>query len=110
MLVALVRSSADKRIGVALPLNTAAPLGVAQIEAVLDGKLMLKESPHTVMNRGRYEAEDIRYAMQAISGKPISNGSTGGPCACSASGACSLYPVARESQKFPPKNAAWVAL
>src|SRR3984893_9576894 len=42
--------------------------------------------------------------MQAVSGKPISPVSTGGCCACSASGLCSLYPVARESQKFPPKN------
>src|SRR5260370_5897434 len=42
--------------------------------------------------------------MQAVSGKPISWVSTGGPCACSASGFLNRYPVARESKKFPPKN------
>ena len=31
--------------------------------------------------------------MQAVSGFPISSGSTGGCCACSASALCSLYPV-----------------
>src|ERR1700756_3529859 len=42
--------------------------------------------------------------MQAVSGLAISSGSTGGNCACSASGFLSKYPVARESQKFPPKK------
>src|SRR5271166_1066331 len=110
MLVALVRSVALSAIGVALPPNLAAPFGVAQIWAVLAGKRMSKSTPHTSSNSCRYGAESSRNAMQAVSGKPISIGSTGGPCACSASGACSLYPVARPSQKFPPKNAPAVVL
>ena len=68
------------------------------------GNLMSNELPHTASNSGLYSAVDSRNAMQAVSGKPISRVSTGGCCACSASALCSLYPVARESQKFPPKN------
>src|ERR1700731_1208193 len=48
--------------------------------------------------------------MQAVSGKPISPVSTGGCCACSESALCSLNPVARASQKFPPMNAPSVVL
>src|SRR5882757_11360873 len=48
--------------------------------------------------------------MQAISGLPISWVSTGGPWAWWASGFCNRYPVARESQKFPPKNRPCVSL
>src|SRR5258708_33466709 len=44
------------------------------------------------------------------SGRAISRGSTGGCCDCSASGFCTKYPVARESQKFPPKNRFCVVL
>src|ERR1700758_783545 len=72
---------------------------------------MLSESlPHSNSKRGLYTACESRNATQAVSGKPISWVSTGGPCACSASGFRSLYPVARESQKFPPKNrpCAWL--
>src|ERR1700759_4858986 len=110
MLLALVRSSADNWIGVALVPNVAAPPGVAQIVAVSEGQGMSNESPHTVSNSGRYSAVESRKATQAVSGKPISCVSTGGCCACSASGLCSLYPVERPSQKFPPKKAAWVVL
>src|SRR6266404_6156178 len=102
MLVALVRSTGLSAIGVvSLP---KAPLGVAQICVVLDGKLMSKSTPQTSSKSGRYDAVLSRNAMQAVSGKPCSKGSTGGPCACSASGVCSFIPVARPSQKFPPKN------
>src|SRR6266481_694292 len=48
--------------------------------------------------------------MQAVSGNACSCVSTGGCCACSASAFCNKYPVARESQKFPPKNRPTVAL
>ena len=48
--------------------------------------------------------------MQAVSGLPISWVSTGGCCACSASAFLSRYPVARESQKLPPKKAFCTAL
>src|SRR5258708_10277686 len=61
-------------------------------------------SPQTSSNKGRYSARESRYAMQAVSGKPCSLGSTGGNCACSASGLLNLYPVERESQKFPPRK------
>src|SRR5260370_10289214 len=48
--------------------------------------------------------------MHAVSGRAWSWVSTGGCCACSASGFCNKYPVARESQKFPPKNRPAIAL
>src|SRR5258705_13600828 len=48
--------------------------------------------------------------MHAESGNPCSWVSTGGPCACCASGLCSRNPVARPSQKFPPKNNCWTSL
>src|SRR5260370_40339607 len=89
----------------------AAPPGVAQIDAVLGGKVIANEpAPHTSSNRGLYAAVESRNVMQAVSGKPISRGSTGGCCAWSATGFLSKYPVARESQKFPPKKAPCVAL
>src|SRR5258708_1712035 len=44
------------------------------------------------------------------SGRAISRGSTGGCCDCSASGFATKNPVARESQKFPPKNRFCVGL
>src|SRR5260370_5770171 len=92
-------------MGVVPPPNTAAPPGVSQISAVSGGKSILNEPlPHTASKRGLYTACESRKATQAVSGRPISCVSTGGPCACSASGILSLYPVARESQKFPPKN------
>src|SRR6516165_3181595 len=108
MLVALVGAVALSAIGVALPPNLLSPLGMAQISAVLAGKRMSKSAPHTSSKSCRYGAESSRNAMQAVSAKPISSGSTGGPCACSASGACSFIPVARPSQKFPPKNSCCV--
>src|ERR1700745_3141223 len=108
MLLALVRSSGLSASGVALLPN--APLGVAQTCATLPGQAMSKSAPQTSSNSGRYGAWDILYAMQAMSGLPISPGSTGGPCACSASGLCSNIPVARPSQKFPPKNSCCVVL
>src|SRR5438874_1226326 len=102
MSFALVRSSADNAIGVALVPNIDAPPGVAQIDSVSDGHAMLEgSSPQTALNSGRYSAWEIRYAIQAVSDKPISCVSTGGCCACSASALCSLYPVERASQKFP---------
>src|ERR1700730_3986498 len=89
-----------------LPLNTAAPSGVLQIASVSAGHLISSEpSPQTTSKRGLYSARESRYAMQAGSGKPCSSGSTGGCCACSAFGLLNLYPVERESQKFPPKKA-----
>src|ERR1700730_603251 len=106
----MVRSSGLSRIGVTLPLNLAAPPGVAQIVSVLAGHAISNEAPHTSSKTARYDALDSRHAMQAVSGKPISWVSTGGPCACSASALCSLYPVARPSQKFPPKNVPCVWL
>src|SRR6516162_952588 len=45
MLVALVRSVGLSAIGVALPWNLLAPLGMAQISAVLAGKRMSKSTP-----------------------------------------------------------------
>src|ERR1700738_950127 len=102
MLVALVRSTVLSVTGVVVVGH--APWGVEQICWVLEGQLMSKSAPQTSSNSGRYDASDNRHAMQAVSGKFISPGSTGGPCACSASGACSFIPVARPSQKFPPKN------
>src|SRR3984893_5397955 len=108
MLVALVRSTGLSASGVALLPN--APEGVAQTSATLDGHVMSKSAPQTSSNTGRYGAWDILYAMQAMSGSPISSGQTGGPCACSASGVCSFNPVARPSQKFPPKNSCCVVL
>src|SRR5882762_7010706 len=61
--------------------------------------------PHTCSKRGLYTARESLNAMQAVSGLPISWVSTGGCCACSASAFLSRYPVARESQKLPPKKA-----
>src|ERR1700722_2408889 len=110
MLFALARSAGLKWIGVALPCNTAAPVGVSQIFSELPGHLMSNESPHTLSKSGRYTAWVSRNAMQAVSEKPISPGQTGGPCACSESARCNLYPVARASQKFPPKKAFCVVL
>src|ERR1700737_330061 len=108
MLVALVRSCGLSVTGVVVVGN--APWGVEQICSVLEGQLMSKSAPHTNSKSGRYDASDNRHAMQAVSGKFISPGSTGGPCACSASGVCSFIPVARPSQKFPPKNSCCVVL
>ena len=65
---------------------------------------MNESAPRTSSNSGRYTARDSLKALQAVSGLPISSGSTGGCSACSASGLYSRYPVARSSQKFPPKN------
>src|SRR6266851_8288371 len=105
MLFALVRSSGLSRMGAVFVPSTLAPPGVAQIRSASCGNLILKEpAPHTSSNRGLYTACESRNATQAVSGKPISRVSTGGLCACSASGILSLYPVARESKKFPPKN------
>src|SRR5216683_2101169 len=83
-----------------LPLSTAAPSGVLQIASVSAGHMSNDPSPQTSSNKGPYSAWESRYAMQAVSGKP-----TGGYCACSASGLLNLYPVERESQKFPPRKA-----
>src|ERR1700755_1926122 len=65
---------------------------------------MSKSEPQTCSKSDLYCACDIRHAMQAVSGKPISWVSTGGCCACSASGLCNLYPVARASQNSAPTN------
>ena len=89
------------------PSNTAAPSGVAQISSVPLGNLISRESPHTSSKRVLYAADCSRNAMQAVSGKPISPGSTGGCCACSASGLCSKYPVARASQKKASFTLLW---
>src|SRR6266851_9940370 len=108
---ARVRSSGLSGIGVVLPPNTAAPPGVSQIRSVSDGNLISNEPlPHTSSKRDLYSACESLDATHAVSGKPISCVSTGGCCACSASALCSLYPVERASQKFPPKNAACVVL
>src|SRR5713101_3046056 len=110
-LFARTRSCGFSLTGAVSVPNTAAPPGVAQISSVLGGNFMLSESlPHTCSKRGRYSARDNRNAMHAVSGNPISCVSTGGCCACSASGFCSKYPVERESQKFPPKNRPCVSL
>src|SRR5260370_42557005 len=75
------------------------------MRSVSCGNLISNEPlPHTSSKRGLYKACESRNATQAVSGKPISRVSTGGLWACSASGILSLYPVARESKKFPPKN------
>src|SRR5258708_4584888 len=98
-------------MGVALPPKIEAPPGVEQICPVSGGKLILSEpAPQTVSNRGLYTACESRKAMQAVSASACSCVSTGGCCACSASGLPSRYPVARESQKFPPKKRPWVSL
>src|ERR1700733_11327073 len=98
-----MRSPGLSATGVGFPLNTEAPFGVAQICAVFAGQVMSNEpAPHTCSKRGLYGASESLYVTQAVSGLPISPGSTGGPCDCSASGLLSKYPVARESQKFPP--------
>src|SRR6266850_162357 len=98
-------------MGVALPPKIEAPPGVEQICSVLAGKLISNEpTPQTVSKRGLYAAVESRKAMQAVSGNACSCVSTGGCCACSASGLPSKYPVARESQKFPPKKRPWVSL
>src|SRR6266436_3559510 len=82
------------------------PPVVSQISSVSPGNLMFNEPfPHTSSKRGRYTACESLNAMQAVSGLPISWVSTGGCCACSASAFLSRYPVARESQKLPPKKA-----
>src|ERR1700694_473554 len=108
---ARVRSSGLIGIGVVLPPNTAAPPGVSQMRSVSGGNLISNEPlPHTCSKSGLYSACDSRNAMHAVSGKPISWVSTGGCCACSASGFCIKYPGARESQKFPPKNRPCLSL
>src|SRR5712691_10198033 len=90
--------------------NTLAPPGVSQMSSVLGGNLMSKEpTPQTVSKRGLYAAVVSRNAMQAVSGNACSCVSTGGCCACTASGLPSKYPVARESQKFPPKKSPCVS-
>src|SRR4030088_355625 len=107
---AVVRSSGRSGIGVAV-WNGGVPPGVAQILSVSRGHLISNEpTPHTPSKSGRYTAWDRRNAVHAVSGKPISWVSTGGCCACSASGFCNKNPVARESQKFPPKKSCWVSL
>src|ERR1700745_1456251 len=98
----MVRSSALSGTCVALPPT----FGRAQIFAVLEGQLIWNETaPHICSKSGRYGASESLYTMQAVSELPISRGSTGGNCDCSASVLLSKYPVARESQKFPPKKA-----
>src|ERR1700740_3234183 len=89
-----------------------APPGVAQTVATLEGHLILLNDPLPQISskRDAYGAKESLYTMQASSGFPISTGLRGGPCACSESGDLSKYPVARESQKFPPKKRPWVAL
>ena len=100
-----MRSSGFSLIGVVSVPNTAAPPGVEQISSVLGGNLISNEPwPHTNSKSGLYSAWEIRNAMQAVSGRACSWVSTGGCCACSASGLCSRNPVERASQKFPPKN------
>src|SRR6266404_2492721 len=102
---ALVRSSGLRRTGWTFVPNLAAPPGVQQISSVSGGKRMSNEPlPQISSKNGRYTAWESRNAMQAVSGRPISRGSTGGCWACSESALCSKYPVARASQKFPPKN------
>src|SRR5882757_9744567 len=99
----MVRSPGVSATGVALPPSDVAQLGVAQISAIFPGQAMLNEpAPHINSKRGLYGASESLYVMQAVSGLPISAGSTGGNCDCSPSALLSLYPVARESQKFPP--------
>src|SRR6266849_9618104 len=104
------RSSGDSLIGMVFVPNTLAPPGVSQISSVLGGNLMFNSSPQNSSKKDLYTAVSSRNAMQAVSGNACSCVSTGGCCACSASGLPSTYPVARESQKFPPKKAAWVLL
>src|SRR3982074_542485 len=107
---AVVRSSARSGIGVAV-WNGGVPPGVAQVPSVPRGHLISNDpAPQPPSKSGRYTAWDRRNAMHAVSGKPISWVSTGGCCACSASGLCSKKPVERASQKFPPKNRPCVAL
>src|ERR1700676_5450831 len=90
--------------------NMAAPSGGVQIGATLAGQAMSREpAPHISSKRDLYGARESLYAMQAVSGLAISLGSTGGNCDCSPSGVLVKYPVARESQKFPPKKRPWVA-
>src|ERR1700740_3646650 len=101
MSFALVRSFGLSAIGVAVG---KLPPGVEQVCSVLPGQLMSKSAPQTCSNSDLYCAWDMRHAMHAVSGKPISPVSTGGPCACSASAFLSKYPVDRESKKFPPKK------
>src|SRR6202165_56067 len=108
---ARVRSSGLIGIGVVLPPNTAAPPGVSQMRSVSGGNLISNEPlPHTCSKSGLYSAFASRNATHAVSGKPISWVSTGGCCACWASGFLNKYPVERESQKFPPKKSpcAWL--
>src|SRR6266851_4654271 len=107
MLFALARSPGLSAIGVVLSPNTFAPPGDAQILRVPGDHWMSNDpGPHTCSKSGRYAASDSRNAMHAVSGNPISITSTGGNCACSASGLCNRYPVERPSQKLPPKNEA----
>src|SRR5919197_3121415 len=102
--LARVRSAGLSGMGVAVA-NGGVPPGVEQIFSVSLGNLISNEpAPHTCSKSGRYTAWDSRNAMHAVSGKPISWVSTGGCWACSASGLCSKYPVARPSQKLPPMN------
>src|SRR6266851_5710580 len=105
MLFALARSPGLSAIGVVLSPNTLAPPGDAQILSVSGGHWISNDPrPHTCSKSGRYADSDSRNAMHAVSGNPSSSRSTGGDCACSASGLCSRYPVDRASQKLPPKN------
>src|SRR2546422_785108 len=67
-----MRSTALNCTGVALPPNTAAPPGVAQMSAVLAGKLISNEPlPHTNSKSGRYTALESLKVMQAVSGCPF---------------------------------------
>ena len=102
-LVARVRSLGLSLSGVGFPLSTAAPFGMLHIFATLEGQLISSEpTPKTCSKKNLYLLRESFHTTQAGSGLAISSGSDGGSCACSAAEFCSLYPVARPSQKLPP--------
>ena len=65
---------------------------------------MSKSTPQTSSNSGRYTAWDNRNPMQAVSGEPFPAGRPEDPAPVRRRELCSFIPVARPSQKFPPKN------
>src|SRR5580692_109352 len=102
-LLARVRSLGLSLSGVGFPFSTAAPFGMLHIFATLEGQFISSEpTPKTCSKKNLYWLRESFHTTQAGSGLAISSGSDGGSWACSAAEFCSLYPVARPSQKLPP--------
>jgi len=103
----LARNNAQVKRFMTVPgvgLNTALCL-LATVDDPTRFKRSINVGAFIGLTTRRYPPRDARYV-----GEAHFLGAGGGCCACSASGLCSLYPVARASQNSPPTNAWSVTL